>query len=56
MIIPDQDYQEHQVLQILGESVSEKLGRVVRKFWQYEPEQLSVIKSLNGKFFHALKL
>ena len=56
MIIPDQDYQEHQVLQILGESVSEKLGRVVRKSWQYEPEQLSVIKSLNGKFFDALKL
>lgn len=56
MVIPDQDYQEHQVLHSLGESVSEKLGGVVRKSWQYEPEQLSVIKSLNEKFFDALKL
>ena len=55
MLIPDQDYQERQVLQSLGESVSEKLGGVVRKSWQYEPEQLSVIKSLNEKFFDVLK-
>ena len=29
---------------------------IVRKSWQYEPEQFSVIKSLNEKLFDALKL
>ena len=56
MVISDQGYQEHQVLQSLGESISEKLGGVVKKSWQYKPEQFSVIKSLNENFFNTLKL
>ena len=50
MVILDQVDEEHHVPQSLGEPIPKKQAGVVKKYWQYKPEKLSVTKSLNEKF------
>lgn len=50
MVTFNQSDEEHQVPQVLGDPNPEKLAGVVKKYWQYKPEMISVTKSLNEKF------
>ena len=41
--------QEHQILQKLGDAISERLASVIKKHWSYEPEKFGNIEKLHEK-------